>query len=218
MSLIYITNIFTWLFSDNINYVIAVVLSVAIIIAAYTYYRFGLRQFLLNKCYQDETWLPVSDDTGNIIGRVAQSVSIENPGKFQHPIIRVIVWCNGKIYLKPRSKDLLFERGKVDIPFEVILRFGKSIESSLDEIHEKYLPNGDKPRFLLKYSYDNPEGKWQVLLYYINVDDVSKLNTLSLTEGKIWPMKHVMDNLGKTYFSNIMENELKFTSVLIEKY
>lgn len=218
MSLIYITNIFTWLFSDNINYVIAVVLSVAIIIAAYTYYRFGLRQFLLNKCYQDETWLPVSDDTGNIIGRVAQSVSIENPGKFQHPIIRVIVWCNGKIYLKPRSNELMFERGKVDIPFEVILRFGKSIESSLDEIHEKYLPFGDKPRFLLKYSYDNPEGKWQVLLYYINIDDVSKLNTLNLPDGKIWPMQHVIDNLGKTYFSNIMENELKFTSVLIEKY
>jgi len=218
MSVITILNILSGLFSSKIILFLAVVLILVFFIAVYLFYKFSLKQYLINRCNKEETWLPVVDDVGNIIGRVAQSVSLENPGKFQHPLIRIIVWCDGKIYLKQRSSETLFEQGKVDHPFENVLNFGKSIESILEDIHKNYAPDGDEPLFLLKYGYENSEGKWQVLLYYINFSDESKLKSLNFGQGKLWTLQQVRDNLGKSYFSNIFENERPFSAVLLEKY
>jgi len=196
-----------------------IILFVILLIAltAFYYYKVVLKKYLVRRCNNEEVWLPVTDELGNVIGRVAQSVSIENPGMFQHPLIRLILWDNGNLYLAQRDSDSLFEKEKVDTPFEKLLTFGKSIESTLEEIHDKYIPGSGKPIFLLKYEYENSAGKWQVLLYYSNLGECRNLNNLSFINGKMWTYKQLKQDVGKKYFSDIFENELQFISVLVEK-
>jgi hypothetical protein len=186
------------------------------LIITYISYNLGIRHYFIRRSYKQETWLPVTDDKGNIIGRVAQSVSMENPGKYQHPLVRMILWCNGKLYLKPRSPELLFENSKMDLPFEIVLKYGEGIEEKMDYIHENYFSTCNKPLFLLKYAYENEGGKWQVFLYYINIPDENLLGSLDFRDGKLWPVKQIKENIGKSYFSKILENELAFSSLLLE--
>lgn len=207
----------TVFFSDIPVWIIILLTALLISLIALYYYKVVLRKYLLKRCNNEEVWLPVTDEQGNVIGRVAQSVSMENPGMFQHLLIRLILWDNGNLYLAQRDSDSLFEKEKVDTPFEKILTFGKSIESTLEEMHEKYIPGAEKPIFLLKYEYENYAGKWQVLLYYSNLAECRNLNSLSFRNGKMWTYKQLKQDIGKKYFSEIFENELQFISVLVGK-
>ena len=217
MPVITIINILSAFFSDRSIWVLALVLGILLLfLVIYLIYNFCLKSYLIKRCNQEEIWLPIVDDTGNVIGRVAQSVSIENPGKFQHPLIRIVVWSKEKMYLKPRPSESLFDIGKFDNPFEIVLKYGKSIEETLEEVHRNYLPYAAKPHFMLKYSYENSKGKWQVFLYYVSIFDESRLKSLNFSEGKLWPIRQVKDNIGKTYFSDIFENELEFSSVFFD--
>lgn len=189
---------------------------IILVILASIVYQISFKKFLIRRCNKHEIWLPVVDDTGNIIGRVAQSVSSEMPGKYQHPLIRLIVWSNGKIYLKPRDAEFGFEEGRVDHPFEIRLRYGIRIEDALENIRRIFFPESQKPTFLLKYSYENYFGKWQVLLYYIDVTDLKQLEA-TFGGGKLWLNQQVRDNIGKSFFSDIFENEVDFFSVLLQE-
>lgn len=196
-----------WL-SDTIETILVIFILIAFL-------QMGFKKYLLEKCMKQEKWLPVVDDTGNIIGKVAQSVSLEEPGKFLHPLIRVIVVCNGMLFLKPRGKGCAFEKGKIDIPFEILLDFGKNIDDTLEERRRRLSDVKDKPDFIIKYRHENSEGKWLVLLYKIEISDIKQIYPADLSEGKLWTMKQINENLGESYFSNIFEEEFEMFSRIL---
>ena len=140
--------------------------------------RRAFRRYLVRKSDKYEIWLPVVDDAGHVMGRVAQSVSEETPGNFQHPLIRMLVRYNKMLYLQPRSEHALFEPETTDIPIEVLMQYGDNIDDTLLKVRDAYFPDSPKPRFLLKYQYENQEGKWLVLLYIIEVSDRKQLKLI----------------------------------------
>lgn len=174
------------------------------------------RKYITDQIRKNEIWLPIVDDFNNIIGKVAQSVSMEMPGKFQHPVIRLIIWDNGKIYLKPRDKNLLSEINLLDHPFIKRLHFGENVGDVLEKFKTDNFPDCNSPKFILKYKYENPKAKWQVLLYIINVSDSSHKNK-SLEGGKFWINTQINENVNKSVFSDIFEKELKFFNVLFDE-
>jgi hypothetical protein len=157
----------------------------------------------------------VVDDTGNVIGRVAKSVSMEEPGKYQHPLIRILIWHKGKLYLRHRTRNVCFEKGLVDHPFEQLIPYGATVDDVLMKVRCNYFPDSEKPRFLLKYKHENKEGKWLVLLYLIILPDENQLKQLQTESGKLWTLKQIKENRNMGYFSNIFEGEFGFFNTLL---
>lgn len=162
-----------------------------------------------------EIWLPVVDDVGNVVGKVPQCLSQDKPGCYQHPVIRVLVWCQGKLYLRPRSIQAPFEQGMVDLPLEKILCFGENTEEALTDLCGR-LSVVTLPRFLLKYKHENKEGRWLVLLYVLPLSSKDDLERLG-QGGKLWPLQQIKANSGKAFFSRILEGEINlFNNLLFE--
>lgn len=172
--------------------------------------RKGFRQLLFNKSQTLETWLPVVDEVGGVIGKVAQSVSQETPGVYQHPLVRILVWYDGKLFLQPRSEQSVFEPHKMDHPLEYLLKFGENIDGTLATCCKQFLPGVDSPRFLLKYKHVNQEGRWLVLLYMATLKDAAQLSGIHPELGKLWTLKQVEANQGKSFFSSLFEEEIHF--------
>ncbi|MDD4922366.1 MAG: hypothetical protein PHS30_07815, partial [Bacteroidales bacterium] len=152
----------------------------------------------------------------NVIGRVARSVSIETPGVYQHPLIRILVNQSGTIYLTPRTYEFCPDFGKYDHPIECMMKYGKSIEETLGYLQKEYFPKSESPRFLLKYKHENDIGHWQVLLYILSIKEESELIGLDKKKGKFWTRQQIQENIGKSYFSAFLEGEIDFMKTITE--
>ncbi len=189
----------------------AVVVMVAFLaVLVFVFLKRVLHRILYYTSRFAENWLPVVDDSGNIIGRVARRVSMEDPHRYQHPLVRVMVWYNGKLYLTPRSSKAPFEQGMMDHPMERLVRYGESIDEVLAKLCSCCSPDCDRPRFLLKYKHENKEGKWLVLLYQVTLTYEAQLILNDGGFGKFWPLYQVSENKGMSYFSTILEGEIDF--------
>lgn len=172
------------------------------------------RQYLVRQSKLMEYWLPIVDDEGNVKGRVARSVSLETPGKYQHPMIRIMIFRPGGIYLTHRSFEYCPDFGLYDHPIEYMMEFGKSVEESISDLQKKFFPNCPQPGFLLKYKHENEIGQWQVLLYCICIPHEEELTGVNKSHGKFWTISQIQENTGKSWFSKLFEGEFDFIKTL----
>ncbi|MCK9310818.1 MAG: hypothetical protein M0P26_00925 [Bacteroidales bacterium] len=172
--------------------------------------------YILKQCHQKEYWLPIVDDGGNVIGRVAKSVSFETPGKYQHPVIRILISKGSSIYLSSRPFGFCSDYGLYDHPIKYLMEYGKSIEKSISELQKKYFPNSSQLRFLLKYKHENKFGSWQVFLYILRVEKEEELIGLEKCKGKFWAISQIQENFGKSCFSLFLEGELDFIRTITD--
>jgi hypothetical protein len=184
-------------------------------IGVFFYLRTGFHYLLIKKSHKKESWLPVVNDQGQVIGRVAKSVSREQPGFYQHPLVRLLVWCDHSILLRPRDNNLGFEVGKLDHPLERLIPYGQTAEEVVCHLAKKYFPTCLPPRFLLKYKEETATGQWLVLLYLVKVDEVSLLKGLLHQGGKLWPLKQISANYGMSCFSSLFEGEFLFVQTIL---
>ena len=191
------------------------ILTVLLVILGLTVlFVFFYHSYLVKQCLKNEYWLPVVDDAGNVIGRVARSVSLEKPCTYQHPLIRIMVYKSGSLYLTPRTYELCPDLGKYDHPFERMMEYGKSIEETLEDFRINFFPHAQKPRFILRYKHENTLGQWQALLYILRISDEEELTGLDKSKGKFWTLPQIKENAGKSCFSSFLEGELEFFETL----
>jgi hypothetical protein len=77
-----------------------------------------VRVSVMKGSLQKEMWLPVLSDEGKVVGCIARSVSRTVKKKYCHPIVRVAVIHDGKLYLTKRSPDSYVAPGTYDYPYE----------------------------------------------------------------------------------------------------
>lgn len=200
-------------FKSSVSGVMVALLTIlGIIVIALFFYR----RYLLRWSYKKEYWLPVVNNRGHVIGRVARSISFEKPGTYQHPLIRVMVCKPGFVYLSPRTYEFCPEIGKYDHPFERMMEYGLSVEETLKDMHEKDFPGSELPKFLLKYRHENEIGRWQVLLYILRINEDGELGDLDKKDGKFWTTSQIRENLGKSCLSSFLEGEFDFIQTITE--
>jgi len=183
-------------------------------IGVFFYLRTGFHYLLIKKSHKKESWLPVVNDQGQVIGRVAKSVSKEQPGFYQHPLVRLLVWCDHSLLLRPRDKSMGFEVGKIDHPIEQLIPYGQTADEVVSHLAKKYFPSALTPRFLLKYKEETTAGQWLVLLYLVEVDEAS-LKGLLHQQGKLWSLKQISANYGMSCFSSLFEGEFLFLQTIL---
>lgn len=183
----------------------------------------SIRLKLISNKLSNETWLPVVDTKGKVIGRIARSESLSrHAAKYTHPLVRCVVMHKGMLYLKERKHGLHSERKKIDIPFFKLVVFRQTIEEALQKlIGPKFKQYGEEPRFLLQYLFDNGKAKNLVSLYLINVKSEALASELGRDLGKLWTVRQIDENIEAGIFSEYFEQEyvyLKNTVLLAESF
>lgn len=204
------------LFSANKNSISTILAILVIVIIVVIVSMLIYRNYLIKRCYKKEYWLPIVDDAGRVIGRVARSASLEKPGTYQHPLIRILVYKSGFIYLSPRTYEFCPDVGKSDHPFECMMEYGFSVEETIEKMQNEFFPTSHPPKFLLRYKHENIIGHWQVLLYILTIEDENELTNLDKSNGKFWTIQQIRENIGKSYFSSFLEGEIDFLDTLLK--
>lgn len=180
------------------------------------------RLYILEKKLFKEEWLPVVNESGNVTGRVAKSITKGLKNKFMHPVVRVALMYKGSIYLKERDKGRLLNPGRLDYPFEKYMEFKDNIDDTVRDSLGKECGNGDIPlRFTLKYTFENEITKRLIFLYVVDIEDEALFNSLNLKGGKLWTASQIEDNISSGIFSECFELEfeyLKNTILLAYQY
>ena len=190
----------------------------AVIIAVLLEY---VRLFTLWRKIAAENWLPVVNETGNVIGKVAFSISHDSIRMFLHPVIRIALIYRGMFYLVERPSYYILDPGKIDYPFEKYVRFNHTLEETVAGLLQKQSKKeGIDATFIFRYIYKGEVTHRLIYLYAIRILDAEDIQKFRFKGGKLWPEKQIQENLGKNVFSECFEKEyevLKNTVLMAEK-
>lgn len=174
---------------------------------------------ILNVKLKKEEWLPVVNEKGDVTGKIAKSVTRDMKNKFMHPVVRVALVHDGKIYLKKRAESRILDPGKLDYPFEKYMKLNHELDESVHNSIRMECKNDDIPlSFMLKYIFENNITKRLIFLYVSNIESDELYNSLHLEGGKLWTEAQIEDNMEKGLFSENFELEYEYLKNTVLMY
>lgn len=160
---------------------------------------------------QSEKWLPIVNDKGEVSGRIAHSESKKMGNKFMHPVLRIALISDNKIYLQERGGKDALDPLKLDHPFESFVLFNEEINLSARKKLVSLLGDNTDVRlsFSFKYVFENENTRRLIFLFIANAGKDSDVEKSSGLQGKFWTIKQIEDNFAQDAFSEcyLMEHE-----------
>lgn len=164
-----------------------------------------------------EEWLPIVTEKGEVTGKIAKSVSFNMKNKFLHPVVRVALVSNSKVFLQERPLNDVLSSGKLDYPFEKYILFNHDINLAARNSIRRML--GDDTdfeiKFLLKYVFENEETRRLIFLFTANVDDENKIRRVGKMTGKFWTVKQLEEGFADEIFSECFELEFEYLKNMV---
>lgn len=167
-----------------------------------------VRLYMLNRRFQNEDWLPIIDEDGSVIGKIARTVSYQFKEKYLHPHIRILVFYKGRIFLRPRDKSRIADVGGQDTPLAQDLFYSQDFPAVIHEMMLKIGGNAEfQPRFFTRYLFERQGLRRMVFLYTLIIPDEDFFSNAYFRKGKLWTEQEVENNIGKGVFAEIFEEE-----------
>lgn len=145
---------------------------------------------------QNEKWLPIVNEKGQVSGRIAYSESKKLGNKFMHPVLRIALICDNKIYLQERDAKDDINPSSLDHPFESLILFNEDINLAARKKLASLLGDNANVRlnFSFKYVFKNDKTQRLVFLFIANILKESDLDVSAHLRGKFWSVKQIEDN------------------------
>ncbi len=164
-----------------------------------------------------EEWIPIVTEKGEVTGKIAKNVSINMKNKFLHPVVRVALISNSKVYLQERPLNDILNPGKLDYPFEKYMLFNHEINLAARNSIRKMV--GDEIdfsiKFLLKYVFENEDTRRLIFLFTANIDDEDLIKRNGKMNGKFWTIKQLEDGFADEIFSECFELEFEYLKNMV---
>jgi len=154
--------------------------------------------------------LPVVDEIGNVIGKVARGKCHFNPvEKILHPVVHLHVFnSRGELFLQHRAMTKKIQAGKWDTSVGGHISFGEDILQSLKrEAEEEIGLSSFKSVLIKKYIWETDAEKELVYMFACLTDINLKVNPEEISEGRFWEIEEIRKNLGKNVFTGNFEKE-----------
>ncbi len=171
-----------------------------------------LEIYFLKSCISEEEYWPILNEKGNAIGYESKehvyfskkntTVSTKNI----HPVVRVLLIFDNKLFLKKYDSSDLCYPGKWDISISGHLLYGETFESCIRRLLSAYNIEGNNTRHLLKYTYENEYECQQVFLNYMLVNNTT-IQKANLSNIKPWTMAQILDELSSNIFTDKLKKE-----------
>lgn len=187
-----------------------------VLIFAITVYEY-IHIFVL----RTEKWLPIVSENGNVVGKIAYSVSISSKKQYLHPIVRIALTHNNLLFLSKADSDNKIESDKLDFPFENFVKYGHTLDETVNQIlqEEAGLKNLSG-KFVFKHICKKTSMHRLIHVYVVQIPNHQQVKTTNSKSGKWWTEKHIEENLHKGIFSECFEMEyevLKNTILLANR-
>lgn len=188
--------------------------SFILLIGTYQFLKIGKLASKLKK----EEWLPIVTEKGEVTGKIAKSISMNMKNKFLHPVVRVALISNSKVYLQKRPSNDILNPDKLDYPFEKYMLFNHEINLAARNSIKKMV--GDdlsdvSVKFLLKYIFENDDTRRLIFLFVAKLDDEDKIKREGSMNGKFWTVKQLEDGFADEIFSECFELEFEYLKNMV---
>lgn len=202
-------------YNPTIDHILYVIVPIFIILSLFVYQTFRTK-YITNKLRQEE-WLPIVTENGEVTGRIAKTISRKLKNKFRHPVVRIALICNQKVYLQERDMQYILDGGKVDHPFEKYMLFKHEVKTAAHNSIKQMLGHDfeDELKFVFKYVFENEVTKRLVFLFTIEIDDESLISRTGKMTGKFWTVKQIDQEFNDGIFSECFELEYEYLKHMI---
>lgn len=194
----------------EVNLIIYGIVPVIIFLFIVIYEEVKTRRII--KQLRKEEWLPIVNESGEVTGRIARSVSSKMKNRFMHPVVRVALIHKGDVYLQKRSETDTLDPGSYDHPFEKYMLFNHEINIAVRNSISRALNMQELPfNFLIKYVYENEETKRLIFLFIARIETEEQLKSISLLNGKFWTAKQIEESFSdEKVFSECFQLEYEY--------
>lgn len=171
----------------------------------------------LYKKLNNEEWIPIVSETGDITGKIAKSVSLNMKDKYMHPVVRIALICGEKVFIQERPLNDKIFPGKLDYPFEKYVLYGHVMrESVVNSIKKNLAQNVSMDiNYVLKYPYENEDTKRLVFFYTASIQNESDIKRTKKMSGKFWTIKQIEEVFADGSFSEHFELEFEYLKNMI---
>ena len=182
---------------------------------------FGIYQALkvraLTSKLRKEEWLPIVTEKGEVTGKIAKNVSLNMKNKFLHPVVRVALVSNSKVYIQERPANEVLNPSKLDYPFEKYMLFSQEINlAARNSIRNMVGHNLDiSLDFLLKHIFENENTKRLIFLFVANLEDEHAIKREGKMKGKFWTVKQLEEGFADEIFSECFELEFEYLKNMV---
>lgn len=162
---------------------------------------------------RNEKWLPIINESGTVYGKITYSQSISKKNKYLHPIVRIALIHNGKIFLSEKKNIVTNIKTYLDYPFQRHVFYKESLEDALTKTFESIESESDLNRncaYLFHYIHHSEKINRLVYFYLCPIHDDSLLKKINTSNGEWWNSRQIKENLNTGLFSPFFENEFKF--------
>jgi isopentenyldiphosphate isomerase len=156
----------------------------------------------------NEEWLPLVNETGEIIGKELRSVC-HSGSKLLHPVVHLhVLKSNGEIFLQKRPLNKKIQPGKWDTAVGGHIAFGESVELSLQrEAAEEIGLENFEPIPAAEYIWETDIEREYIYSFLAKFDGELQINPEELAGGKFWSIDEIKNNLGAEVFTPNFEFE-----------
>jgi isopentenyldiphosphate isomerase len=199
----------------TLKFIYELYVSLLILLVIYEFIRvYAVRGHLLK-----EEWLPIVNERGQEIGSVQKEVSLSEPKKYIHPVVRIIVIEGNRIFLRKNScKDNVYH-SKWDNAICSHIRLKESILDCINRSAEELYGISDiNPALLSNYLFENScEQQYVHLFISCRLQDIH-LNPEFSDAVKWWTLQQINEELESGIFTDsfLKEYELLQRSGLID--
>ncbi len=168
-----------------------------------------------------EEWWPIVNEQGKMIGSVSHITSLAGEGKYMHPVIRVMVIDENRIFLQKRTDNDLVFAGLWDTAVSNHIRVNETIEQCIARTAlESYGVTANiKPLFLTNYTSETDSEFHYAFLFVLCKSESVGFTANNQCQTKWWTLKQIEDNISDNIFTCnfITELELIKRSGLLEQ-
>lgn len=195
------------------------IIPIGIIVCAYIVYQIFRIKNLRMRLNQEE-WLPIVSEDANVIGKIAKSVSVKMKNTHLHPVVRVALVSQNKIYLQKRDSDRILDPEKLDYPFEKYVLFNHEIMVSVNNVINKVMGRNlcTQPQFILRYIFENDATRRLIILFVIKIENEDLITRNDKMHGKFWTIRQIEESFKDEIFSECFELEYEYlkNKILLE--
>jgi isopentenyldiphosphate isomerase/intracellular septation protein A len=184
------------------------------LIFGYEFLKQKLNRRKVTPVPDDEEWLPIVDEQGQIIGKAPRS-ACHRGEKLLHPVVHLHVLNHQKhIYLQKRPMNKLVQPGKWDTAVGGHISFGENLETALKrEAWEEIGLKEFSARLVKTYRWESSIESELVYSFISHDFKTIHLHSDEVQEGRFWTPRQIEANIGKGVFTPNFEYEYQ----LLEK-
>ncbi len=201
--------------TDSLEYVKYLYFGALLFVGIYLFVRVSIVRVRLLR----EEWWPIVNNTGKIIGSIQHQLSLFDDKKYMHPIVRVMVIDDNRIYLQKRSHSSLIFPGMWDTAVSNHIRLNENPEACvMRTAKEQYDIDNIKPIFLSNYIHETEHEFHYVFFYVACYSSSLNPNKEFIDLGKWWTRHQIESNINDQIFTEnfVSEFEIIDRSGLLE--